>query len=185
MYGITQHALQAAAMDKARQLLGDGAQADALSALPVDGRAGVTAQRKAMEACDAQASPVVAFVSKMVAVPAAALPRGARTPHNAGAEVFLGFGRVFSGTLRDGDPVQVLSAAYAPDGTPGSARARQLATVQGLYLMMGRGLESLEVCFCVNLSKSSGLMGINVSFSYRRAFQRATSWPLAASTPPS
>lgn len=50
-------------------------------------------------------------------------------------EVFLAFGRVFSGVAREGARVQVLSSAYDPLA-PG--RLRQTAVLRGLYLMMGR-----------------------------------------------
>lgn len=60
-------------------------------------------------------APVVAFISKMVAVPAAALPLGPGEPPPADPtrEVFLGFGRVFSGVLRPGQRVHVLSPLYS------------------------------------------------------------------------
>ena len=56
---------------------------------------------------------VVVFVSKMISVPAAALPResGQRDDHG---DVFLEFGRVFSGTLYPGMTVYVLSETYDP-----------------------------------------------------------------------
>lgn len=59
-------------------------------------------------------APAVAFISKMVAVPAAALPLapGERPPADPTREVFLGFGRVFSGVLRPGQRVHVLSPLY-------------------------------------------------------------------------
>lgn len=56
--------------------------------------------------------------------------------------MFLAFARVFSGVLREGASVQVLSAAYSP-ARPGELR--QEGRVAGLYLMMGRGLERLQV----------------------------------------
>jgi ribosome assembly protein 1 len=61
-------------------------------------------------------SPVITFVSKMVAVPAVALPLapGERPPVDPRKEVFLGFGRVFSGVLRVGQRVHVLSPVYSP-----------------------------------------------------------------------
>lgn len=61
-------------------------------------------------------APLLVYVSKMVAVPAAAIPRQARAaaPAAAGGEVFLAFGRVFSGQLSDQQAVHVLSAAYDP-----------------------------------------------------------------------
>jgi ribosome assembly protein 1 len=89
----------------------------------------------------------------------------------ANGEVFLAFGRVFSGTAREGQRVHVLSAAYDParpaggggggGGEAGAAAAnghlssalqqqhprapqhRQTAVLRGLYLMMGRHLERL------------------------------------------
>ena len=47
-------------------------------------------------------------------------------PSNPSEEVFLAFGRVFSGVLRDQQEVHVLSAAYHP-GMP--AQHRQVLTV--------------------------------------------------------
>lgn len=60
-------------------------------------------------------APAVAFISKMVAVPAAALPLGPgeRPPADPTREVFLGFGRVFSGVLRPGQRMHVLSPLYS------------------------------------------------------------------------
>lgn len=58
---------------------------------------------------------VVVFVSKMISVPASALPRdGPPLTGNTEGEVFLGFGRVFSGTLRAGQKVYVLAENYDP-----------------------------------------------------------------------
>ena len=62
-------------------------------------------------------APLMVYVSKMVAVPAAALPRqpgGAAVGGAPADDQFLAFGRVFSGELRDGQTVHVLSAAYDP-----------------------------------------------------------------------
>lgn len=61
-------------------------------------------------------APVVVYVSKMIALPAAAIPvaQGAPEPRDPDAEVFLAFGRVYSGVLRVGQRVHVLSAAYSP-----------------------------------------------------------------------
>lgn len=60
-----------------------------------------------------------------------------------GGDVFLAFGRVFSGVARKGLRVHVLSAAYNPSQP--FSKHRQIATLGNLYLMMGRGLESLQV----------------------------------------
>lgn len=61
-------------------------------------------------------APLVAYVSKMVAVPASALPRvpGEPGPKDLSGECFLAFACVFSGVIRDGQTVHVLSAAYNP-----------------------------------------------------------------------
>jgi ribosome assembly protein 1 len=85
-------------------------------------------------------APLVVFVSKMVSVPANLLPRApgessAVGAGNAAGEVFLAFGRVFSGVAREGARVHVLSSAYDPR-LPG--QQRQTAVLRGLYLMMGR-----------------------------------------------
>jgi ribosome assembly protein 1 len=85
-------------------------------------------------------APLVVFVSKMVSVPANLLPRAPGDSAAGGAghaadEVFLAFGRVFSGVAREGARVHVLSSAYDPR-LPG--QQRQTAVLRGLYLMMGR-----------------------------------------------
>lgn len=146
-------------------------------------------------------APVVAFVSKMVSVPASELPQNkrkvggtltaeearemARTkraeiakaqatekgdlssgvngisealssasidgenitsgtpPEHAGdPEHLIGFARLYSGTLTVGDSVYVLPPKFSP-ASPHSAPEPQKVTVTALYLLMGRGLESL------------------------------------------
>jgi translation elongation factor EF-G len=75
----------------------------------------------------------------MVSVPVNLLPRlaggGASAAANAAGEVFLAFGRVFSGVAREGMRVHVLSSAYSPYQPQ---EQRQTAVLKGLYLMMGR-----------------------------------------------
>lgn len=63
-------------------------------------------------------------------------------PSNPTEERFLAFGRVFSGVLRAGQAVHVLPPTYNP-ADPDSTQ--QAATLGALYLMMGRGLERLQV----------------------------------------
>ncbi|KAL8736042.1 MAG: hypothetical protein Q9166_000604 [cf. Caloplaca sp. 2 TL-2023] len=146
-----------------------------------------------------QSAPVVAYVSKMVAVPASELPqnkckagglttadearefarqkraefaraRKAAEGGNQGGvngisdgldsttlddeqeiqleeqredpEHLIGFARLFSGTLTVGDEVYVLPPKFSP-ANPRAAPEPQKVVVTGLYLMMGRGLESL------------------------------------------
>ena len=97
-------------------------------------RQGVDAARAAVLASDASPrAPAVAYVAKMIAVPAASLPRRAgqdAAGRNPTDEVFLAFARVFAGTLRDGDRVHVLSAAYDP-AAPASHRQEAQARPGG------------------------------------------------------
>lgn len=55
--------------------------------------------------------------------------------------MFLAFGRVFSGRVREGQRLHVLSSAYTP-ARPGDVQ-RRTGTVRAVYLMMGTGLERL------------------------------------------
>lgn len=57
-------------------------------------------------------------------------------------EHLIGFARLYSGTLAVGDEVYVLPPKYSPSN-PHAAPEPPKVVVTGLYLMMGRGLESL------------------------------------------
>ena len=96
----------------------------------------------AVQACATSGdAPLMVYVSKMVAVPAAVLPRQPGGAAVGGAPVedqFLAFGRVFSGQLRDGQTVHVLSAAYDPSEP---ASHRQEVQVRPRYFVMhGRSI---------------------------------------------
>ena len=83
----------------------------------------------ALQACDSSPdAPTVVYVSKMVAVPAASLPRGAGEPGppRSSQDVFLAFGRVFAGRLRQGQRLHVLSAAYDPHNPADHAQQAQV-----------------------------------------------------------
>ena len=143
--------------------------------------------------------PIVAFVSKMFAVPASELPQNRRrgglltaeearavsrqkraeigkvqailnkdiynglgsvtealSDTNLGAqestklpeieqtevEQFVGFARLYSGTLTVGDSIYVLPPKFSP-ASPHTAPEPQRITISALYLLMGRGLEPL------------------------------------------
>ncbi|KAL8728600.1 MAG: hypothetical protein Q9181_005287 [Wetmoreana brouardii] len=58
-------------------------------------------------------------------------------------EHLIGFARLYSGTLSVGDEVYVLPPKFSP-ANPHAMPEPQRVTVTGLYLMMGRGLESLR-----------------------------------------
>lgn len=77
-------------------------------------------ERSLATSCSDPEAPLVVFVSKMVAVPSSLVPRLPGDPpliSSPDEEVFLGFGRVYSGTARAGVTVHVLSAAYQPNDT--------------------------------------------------------------------
>ncbi|CAL8464184.1 g3719 [Coccomyxa elongata] len=122
----------------------DALEAAGAPRLPADKQRGLSETKAAMTACSTNTSaPLVIYVSKMIAVPASTLPRipGEPGPRDPKQEVFLAFARIFSGVVTDGQRVHVLSAAYNP------ARPdleRQEVQVDGLYLMMGQGLERLR-----------------------------------------
>jgi hypothetical protein len=88
---------------------------ETLAVLPRNVRAQLAHTLSCIERSErAPDAPVVTFVAKMVAMPAAAVPLapGERLCGDPAREVFLGFGRVFSGVLRVGQRVHVLSPLY-------------------------------------------------------------------------
>lgn len=62
---------------------------------------------------------------------------------NEDSEHLIGFARIYSGTLSVGDEVYVLGPKFTP-ARPHTAPEPQKVKVTALYLMMGRGLESLN-----------------------------------------
>uniref|UniRef100_A0A0D6QUR7 Elongation factor-like 1 n=1 Tax=Araucaria cunninghamii TaxID=56994 RepID=A0A0D6QUR7_ARACU len=129
--------------------------------------------RRAVETCDFSISvPCVAFVSKMFAIPVNMLPRKGPSGEvldnlveelgpgdtNAGhQEVFLAFARVFSGKISTGQKIFVLSSLYDPLKTESQQKHVQEATVQSLYMMMGRGLEPVATASAGNVIAIRGL----------------------------
>jgi len=70
------------------------------------------------------------------------------------SEVFIGFGRVFSGTLKKGQEVYVLGPKYNPlDQTQHFTKVK----VEALFLLMGRDLEELDEVPAGNLF---GILGL-------------------------
>lgn len=66
-------------------------------------------------------------------------------------DVFLAFGRVFSGVARTGMSIHIMSSAFNPN-TPDLHR--QTSVLGQLFMMMGRGLERMEVRAIVLLEKA-------------------------------
>lgn len=67
---------------------------------------------------------------------------GAEDEQPADPEHLIGFARIFSGTLSIGDAIYVLPPKYSP-ANPHASPEPQKIMVTGLYLLMGRSLESL------------------------------------------
>ncbi|XP_078441781.1 ribosomal protein S5/Elongation factor G/III/V family protein [Wolffia australiana] len=120
--------------------------------------------RHAVEACDpSDASPTVAFVSKMFAVPLKMLPPCEEDePIDDEEECFLAFARIFSGVLRRGQHIFVLSALHDPrkfqsaEEEDGSKHV-QKGEVRSLYLMMGQGLKPVVEASAGSLVAIRGL----------------------------
>ncbi|KAI5065068.1 hypothetical protein GOP47_0019763 [Adiantum capillus-veneris] len=128
--------------------------------------------KQAVKVCDDSADvPCVVFVSKMFAVPIDLLPKqgpdGEILPdvreelQNVGdmghQECFLAFARVFSGVLCAGQKVWVLSPLHDPTKEELDRKHMQEAIAQGLYMMMGSGLEPKKSVSAGNLAAIRGL----------------------------
>ena len=116
---------------------------------------------EAINSCDSSKNaPVVIYVSKMISVPATSIPRRAGDAYksiNASDEVFLAFGRVFSGIICEGQTVKVLQSTYDPEASEISDNSVSEATITDIYLMMGRGLERLDNVPAGNILALGGL----------------------------
>ena len=123
--------------------------------LAADDAAALAASRKAVSRCDAsEGSVTTAFISKMLAVPARWFTESRRRA-NGGASVFLGFGRVYSGALREGDVVYVINGAYDPS-EPDDGSCEEIV-VEELYLMMGQGMFRVKEVPAGNILAVGGL----------------------------
>ncbi|TFK20598.1 P-loop containing nucleoside triphosphate hydrolase protein [Coprinopsis marcescibilis] len=84
------------------------------------------------------------------------------TPENKDEEVVLGFARLYSGTIKVGETVYAVLPKYNAALDPTSAyNAKYLikATVEGLYIMMGRELVASESVNAGNIFAIRGLGG--------------------------
>lgn len=125
-----------------REVLSKGVDSDVLAEAEL--------VRRSVEACDSRPeAPCVAFVSKMFAVSTKTLPK-----HGLDGEVldntsdegeldecFLAFARIYSGVLRPGEKIYVLSALYDPLKGESMQKHIQEAKLHSLYLMMGQNLQ--------------------------------------------
>lgn len=106
----------------------------------------------AQRECDAHSEHTTIYISKLIAVPASALP-GAT---DVEAERFLAIGRVFSGTLRPHSRMHVLTALYDPSTAEDSEHRRKV-DIGEIYLMMGRRLTQLDHCSAGGVVAIAGL----------------------------
>ncbi|KAL8417681.1 hypothetical protein RB594_001367 [Gaeumannomyces avenae] len=77
-------------------------------------------------------------------------------------EHLIGFARIYSGSLSVGDSIYVLPPKFSP-ATPHSSPQPQKVTVEALYMLMGRSLESLNtvpagVVFGIRGLQGSGIL---------------------------
>ncbi|KAL6634211.1 hypothetical protein ACP70R_026882 [Stipagrostis hirtigluma subsp. patula] len=127
--------------------------------------------RRCVAACSTSASaPVVVFVSKMFAVPHTVLPskgpngeplnhsKGPGEPEPEEEECFLAFARVFSGVLRAGQKVFVLSPLYDPvKGDDAAGKHVQEVELHCLYEMLGQDLTPVANVAAGNVVAIQGL----------------------------
>lgn len=99
-------------------------------------------------------APLVIFVSKMVAMPRSILPRQPGDPVPAASssgndEVFVAFGRVYSGVAREGVRIHVLSGAAIQGAAPqAEAAARSSSPCSGspAHAVVAHGRACLGAC---------------------------------------
>ena len=103
-------------------------------------------------AFDPDDQEVTGFVSKMIVVPMASLPQEFQDPEEENA--YLAFGRIFSGTLKLGQKIHILSPKYDPR-CPNDER--QEGVVKGLFLMKGRDIDALPAAGAGNMVAIAGL----------------------------
>ncbi|KAK3940337.1 elongation factor 2 [Diplogelasinospora grovesii] len=80
----------------------------------------------------------------------------------ADPEHLIGFARIYSGTLSVGDGIYLLPPKFSP-GNPHASPVPQRVTVEALYMLMGRNLESLNsvpagVVFGIRGLEGSGVL---------------------------
>ena len=114
---------------------------------------GLDDARNAVMACNlSDEAHRIIFVSKMMAIPKAHV-QGAQ--NQAGDVKFLAFARVYSGTIRKGDKMYVLSPTHDPSDV--DSNEVQEIVLNELYLMMGQGMFVVDEVPAGNLLAIGGL----------------------------
>ncbi|KAF8914910.1 P-loop containing nucleoside triphosphate hydrolase protein [Mucidula mucida] len=78
-------------------------------------------------------------------------------------EIILGFARLYSGTVSTGDKIHCVLPKYntaLPPTHPQNVKSLKTATVEGLYVMMGRELTAVDSVRAGNIFAIKGLEGI-------------------------
>ncbi|XP_047071970.1 elongation factor-like GTPase 1 [Lolium rigidum] len=131
--------------------------------------AGIVAEadkvRRCVTACSTSArAPVVVFVSKMFGLAYKDLPLSGldgellnHTTNGSDDECFLAFARVFSGVLRAGQKVFVLSPMYDPLKGDTTGKHLKEVELQHLYEMQGQDLRAVASVGAGNLVAIQGL----------------------------
>jgi len=114
---------------------------------------GLDEVRSAVMRCNlSEDAPKIIFVSKMMAIPKAHV-QGAQ--NHPGDVKFLAFARIYSGTIRKGDKLFVLSSTHDPSDV--DADEVQEVVLTELYLMMGQGMFAINEVPAGNLLAIGGL----------------------------
>ena len=128
----------------------------------------------ACQSCDCSyCSPTIGFVSKIIPFPKevvdAARKRGGFdnvvTPSQEEGEYdFLGFCRIFCGNLEIGQKLYVIHSNYDPrllhldtQNTAIDSNDLQVVTIQGIFMMMGTGLEPLQTAVAGSIVVLDGI----------------------------
>lgn len=86
-------------------------------------------------------APVVAYVSKVFAVPNEQFPRNARIKLEPGKKTLIAMTRLFSGALKVGDEVNILGARYNPASPE---KHSKVAKIPQLWMLMGPDLAPVD-----------------------------------------
>ncbi|EOO01612.1 putative elongation factor 2 protein [Phaeoacremonium minimum UCRPA7] len=123
------------------------------------------ARKKRAEAARAQAAvesagPVDALATALETATLDEEP--AKDEQGADPEHLIGFARIYSGTLSVGDEIYVLPPKFSP-AQPNQNPVPKKVTVEALYMLMGRNLESLDsvpagVVFGIGGLEGSGIL---------------------------
>ncbi|KLU89115.1 elongation factor 2 [Magnaporthiopsis poae ATCC 64411] len=124
------------------------------------------ARRKRAEAARAQANAAsdgaVSGLVETFGTTGLEAPADAEPEPRAEPEHLIGFARIYSGSISVGDSIYVLPPKFSP-ASPHSNPRPQKVTVEALYMLMGRSLESLEkvpagVVFGIRGLQGSGIL---------------------------